>query len=588
MHAKNILLFLQSNFPILFIALIASLLFFFFKKWISKISDIAETFLENNHKGRIIIFTLLIFFLCWCYLFKPSYNFFFNRGTAGDNYYYLDLALNKGKPICSNHFSYPFLAFSVIRLLEAFNIINKNDPFYLEKAAALASLPTRIISFIGVIYVFFIFRYWGVTFLESIMASFFLSVSFWYWLWAIQPNAMGIALGIEPIAVYYAMRAINENSLKLIALSAIFISLLVFANISAFYLALGLATVVLWHFFHSRRINFSPIKLLTFMSIIMIMVLIFYFLARKGIEIHPSFKPEFKNTYNPFTIFYVTAAVDYCGNFSITSWRYLLKSFLDNIASVALSFTGILKAKNIIEQIEIISILASYFVLVAVIAKIVVGYREMKYKIPIFLLSFVSFLMFAGFLLRNTGTYYYAVNSVPNLLLFLFILFSIKKFPYKKIALIILTISLFLFNGFSSQKVLQFLKPSDYPVYKEMLLLHKLSRGRVVYYINYARYKDWVIFNYPVNWHWELRNYLNYYNPKYKVNFVDISHYKDIIIPIKGILDKTKDNRENFVILIDNKAKTLLEKDTRFAKLRYSIIYRGKDNFCIYKVENLI
>jgi hypothetical protein len=506
-------------------------LFFIFRGEICKLGAFFEDVVEKKKILRTVLIILLICFAFFAYLTKPIFYSVYACGVIGDSMAFAGMALEKNIYIFPKHISHPLFAQQIIRLLMKLRVILPQSENFKEDVFIWSSLPMRIFASIGLFIMFTLFRkILKFSFLTSFLASAFLGVSFVYWCWAIQPNALSIAIVFEIFTILCVLKAIRNNSWKWFLFLAIFTSLCIYVHIATVYFCIGIIFFVLL-FFIKQKIyykNFKLLNLLVYFLIIINFGLIFYL-----ISLHAFALCGQKIAFTDFDGF-LEILSDYCmfGRFKIPLPSQALIMLKENFITGVVNIFGIWLSVNLLEKLLITISIGCMIPLVFVFfIKIKSVWRIYRLELLCFFVLF--FVILTGFIIRNGGTHYYSVSLPVNISIFLLILFG--KTERKKLTqfsipvLIILIVCLFIFNGFSSKTVYGGRNVRDHIVYSIYDDLRKISNGKSLYFFEPLDLNYWLCSeaNFgPIS---------HYYNEKFSnIKWITNFSEKDIYMQLKS------------------------------------------------------
>lgn len=445
---------------------------------------------ETSRSFKISALSIAIIFLMVAYITKPMYYFPTNNGHLGDNYYHMGWALEDENYLKPHHILYPLIPGKLVSWSQKLGFLDKNDPFFYEKVYRLASLPVRLgICFAILIFGLYIFKITK-SIINALLAFFFLSTSYGFWVWGLQSSAIGLSmafslLGLVIGSIWYIKR--NKLILFLLGFCA---SLAVFIHISQFYFALGIFLSVILIISLERKGNWSSkIKeILPFLASAVPLAVLFYLI-----------EASLWNETNPIKIFYKVSEVDYLGGFNLSERSFM--SIVDlNVMNSIYQITNydlrefypfwkpeIIKVqKTILDNIFLLVHLASFL---AIFLFIFWNYKKLSSPVAkglIIFSSIISILFFLGFVLRPAGSY--AVAATPShLVLISSLLYSIKG-PQVQIprAIIIITfaISGIFYNTTSTANIYRGRGINEHPYYIESSnIINSLkSNEKAVYY----------------------------------------------------------------------------------------------------------
>lgn len=188
----------------------------------------------------------LFVFLCAMYFSRPVYYTPYVGGTLGDNYNYVQHAVEDPGYFTSQHMFFPTVPGKIFHGLKRAGFFSEDDPLYLEKAFAFFSLPIRLAALAGSVALFLLLGRAGLSPVQRVVSVFFLITTFGFWFWSLQSNAMGFLLSMQLAAFYATVRAVQTGRRPWFVAAALGASFCFYTHISSVYVVAAMAGVVLF------------------------------------------------------------------------------------------------------------------------------------------------------------------------------------------------------------------------------------------------------------------------------------------------------------------------------------------------------
>jgi len=328
---------------------------------------------------------------------------------------------------------------------------------------------------------FVVFLYFRSVWL-GFLAFFLMATSYGCWIWGIQANALGIMLPTQIMTSIFFLLWNKTGKLIYLALCGALVCIGVFIHISTVYFAIGVFAAVLITNFFLRKAS-RKVKLIhmgVFTGIVLLIAGYFFCLQTK-----------INQTSDPTELFHLLGNTTYRNSSFGHPLKTPLKSIKDNLVTGIMNVTNIWRPINRWESIPIFFQIAA---LVGLILTLLLGSKSkwrvlLKPEVMFFLLT--SMTIFSGYMLTQAGTHYYVIAAVPNLMLFIFLLYSIggpKKIQVtRQILMAVFCLATFVHSGFSHLNVFRGEDINDNDYYRESaILLNQLEPGEnATYYRSY-------------------------------------------------------------------------------------------------------
>jgi hypothetical protein len=474
-------------------AILAGVLLFSAKKKFSVFGII----LDNSISKKKIFSWMIVFitgiFILWGYVFKTAFYTPYNTGVQGDNFHYLSGILGSPHYYSPRHLIFPWIGGQFILFAEKIGILDPQSHLFRFKAMGIAAVAVRIFSIVGLIYLFRIFKLFNLSFAKRIFGVLFLATTFGYWLWSIQPNSLATALGLQCVALYYSIKMIKGKSKALFILSPLSVIMVLFAHISAISFVITLAVFLGVYIFIN---NYKNIKNLLFYmgcyaGTLLFAGVTFLYISAGYFNVRPNSLGSIKHYID------ILIGAQHYGSFEVLGVQELLKKLITNIGLTLLNFFGFWAPQNIFDYVLIFMILAlacALFLYISANFKKVFMRSDIQDRWIILMLLLTTIVPFIFFMLKTTTMHYYVIALVPNVVLFLFLIFKTDKLynsGFGTFLLFCFIPLLFLFNGFSSMNVLKGMDYSQSDCYKKFdALYHKYPKEKIYFYETYNEYKQ--------------------------------------------------------------------------------------------------
>lgn len=460
---------------------IAAFLIFFVLYYTLKNKAITIPFFETGKATKFI--TLLgILFLIFFYLIPVSYYFPYNNGVLGDNYVHLERALNQPGFIKHHHPLFPLISEKFLSVLISIKLLSINDPMFLEQAFYWSVFPISLgLSLSLILFSFILFKK-NLSNLIWACILVLMATSYGVWLWAIQSNAIGLAIATELVVVSLFMIWYKSKKLGWLSLLAFFVGLSVFVHNGLIYLAMGSFLSVIWVLFRDRANNKRVLVQVVFFSVILFIMAAFYYLLQAKIN----------NTYNLVQLFHTLSDSNYFGSFGSGEilgamegnfWagiNWLIGFYYTSAPSIwstenvkiSIPFAG--------EWFKAIQT-GAVFTLLMVIS-IDSFKRRLHPSKDLLIFGLInSVVFFAGFTMRQAGSHYYVLALIPNLILL--IAFIIGKKEKKSNLIYVIPIVIIIagnvyFNSFTELSIFKGRNIDDHPYYKINASILKITEGK--------------------------------------------------------------------------------------------------------------
>src|SRR5262249_11061337 len=141
------------------------------------------------------------------------------------------------------HIYFPLIPGYLLDWLTRWGVYSKNDPHYFEKAFAFYSLPSRLLAALGLWSFYRILRLHDKSRFEAMMGTAFLAVTFGFWFWPLQSNAVGFLIPYTTFALYVTVASLKSRRTLFIAFSALMTSLIFYVHVSSAFVVLGMGSV---------------------------------------------------------------------------------------------------------------------------------------------------------------------------------------------------------------------------------------------------------------------------------------------------------------------------------------------------------
>lgn len=472
--------FLVSHVPLVVAGLIAGVFIFiglgrFFKS--SLVSAGGTRFLENPKFLGWGGFFLAIFFL-WAFLLPKTYYFPFNNGVVGDDYRYIG-SIADGQPnfYQPHHLAFPWLAQKTIRIVEKVKFLSRTDPMYFEKVFSLSALPTKIIIICSLLFLGWGLLLVGFKPVDSLLAILFLGSTAGFLTWGHQVNALGLALAGQTIASTAFLIWNHRRTAGTLALLGFLLSFCMYSHIGTLYFVMAGYMVVTGMLVSERTIPAvrKLQSLLIFNAPIVVLGLIFFYLTAQS-----------AGSYDLKQIFHYMGSTHDAGEFSFRMGR-LPKAISDNIVGSIVNILGYWYPNTVGLWLYVIGFqIAVATALVISLARNLPQVLADSRKLLFFFLT--SLIIFLCFIPWRTGTHYYVVATVPNVLL-LAILFLAKSSSEadvlrRRTLVALLVVAMIGFTGFSTENVFKGSALNDRESYRiDQQIFTQLAPGeKAVYY----------------------------------------------------------------------------------------------------------
>lgn len=449
----------------------------------NKISSLGKIIEDNVAKNRIFQWAMIscaIIFICWGYILKSAFYTPYNSGAQGDNFYFIKGAMDHPNYGSGRHLIFPWIAGQLIFIAKKIGFLNPQNHLWQFYAFGLSSLPVRILSVVGLFYVYKLFKLLNLSFTKRILATLFLATTFGYWLWSIQPNALGIALGLECIALYYSVRMVKNKDRTSFFFAPLFILLTLYAHISAAYFisALCIITGVYVVLNLCKKAEKSFGNLIIYFSTLFLGGSFFLYTTLK------------KFALNIFQLkFYIDVMTNRINEYGQLQIKLsALRALVNNIGLALMNMFGLWGAQKVLDYILIFIILAIIcalftYILLNFIKIIAKRNSEDDWILSIFLSTFI--IPFVVFLFLKNGEHYYVITLVPTSIFFLYLIFKIDEFCKKELGTFLICClipALFLLNGFSTMNVLKGLDFRQAGEFKKFESLYRIYPNEKVYF----------------------------------------------------------------------------------------------------------
>ncbi len=404
-----------------------------------------NTLSDKNLFPNKLLFLLLIIFLCWGYLRSPA--FYSKRlwGMLGDNYIYMNIALETPAYYNPQHFVYPWVPGQIVKVMEKVGALRKSDPFFREKAYRLSTWPSRLLIPLSVLFLFWCLLRTGWPPRDACLSAFLMATAQGCWLWGIQGNALGVALAVEIACGSFFMLWQSRPHLWLTMLMGFSVAMGLFAHIATLYFAIGGYIAVL------MLIRKRWIDLVFFHVPLFILATAFY--AWTAMDVGTWYYQE---------IFWRLADKS-VGGFGRDEW---VLAFKNNAVNTLVNLSGFWAPQTIFD----FTLITLQIVLLTALATLVfVNWknteRDITFRREISFPLIVSTVIFVGFLFRSSGTQYFAVATASAVMVLCVVLFRLvnpKLKPMQDCLVLLFLLSRFLYSGFSSESVFVMSRLADY------------------------------------------------------------------------------------------------------------------------------
>ncbi len=496
---------------------------------------------------KTVFFLLAILFLFFGYLTKPVYYNPKTIGTIGDDYFQMSEAMKKQGNLQPQHIMKPYLIEKFIVFCEKLGILNENDPLYLEKAVKVASFPTRILTVIGLMAIFGLGFLFFDSFYIGLLFLFFLGTSFSIWAFGVMHNSIGSAIAMTMLTYYVGICFLRNSSSLKAFLFGMVTALCVFTHSTIGYFCIGIFFYIVYWLFSKNDIE-KKLKINYFLAFCVgasSVALFYYFVLA-----------NYFKTGNIFVLINYISDSGYKTNILSAA---SIKRFYSSIMQYSLNVFNVWQPKNFFESFLI------FLQISGLVSAFLITFKNLKntdFKKNInFLFLFIIpfFAIILGFLFLQYEYYHYLdVGTVPLILCLLFFLFMVNNEAKDKIkiilSLLIVVISFFIYNSFSSHNIFQFRDINSSPIYANYNFIYenlKISNNKQAVFLTYDDYQPYFYAymqayykkfeaverktDFPKN-KIDLDNYLDALLSNNKEIFVD----GEIVTDIENILDKDK------------------------------------------------
>lgn len=453
----------------------------------------SRRWLGNYSISRSIIWLFIIslgIYFVFAFIIPIVYYYPINNGVLGDNYLHLERFLNKPGYVKHHHPLFPLLPDLFVRLTLYFGILDLKDSFFLEKVFQISVLLISL-SMIGAISIFsrVLFKM-DIPVISWFLVTLFISLSFGVSLWGNQSNAIGLGISLELILASIFIVWYKKRSMLYTALLAASIGISVFFHNGLIYLATGsfIASEIVILTDQNMALKTRVKESLVLSSTLLLMAIAYYVL-----------QAEVNETYNFTQLFNIISDAKYFGDFQLTIntilgaiesnfWSGInwISGFYYNHKYPYWADNEVLVKTHWFHQwvkaAQIGGILSFYFYMLFEFF-----WLKKKPSRALFIFGLCnSIVFFIGFTLRQSGTHYYVLALIPNLMLMVaFVIGSTKssKLPYTFSMLIIILGTIY-FNLFTSFSVFEGADINEHPYYSESSQINTLSPTDSIYHLS--------------------------------------------------------------------------------------------------------
>lgn len=481
--------FLINNYIMIAFALFMGVLLFFTRKKLAIFGNIIE---ENISKEGIYYRVLLFMsaaFILWGYIFKTAFYSPYSTGVQGDNFNYLSCIIDNPSYYTARHVIFPWIGGQFIKIAKNIGILNPENRLFSFHAMTIASIPVHIFSIIGLVYLYKIFKVLQFSLAERVLGVLFLATTFGYWLWSIQPNSLGTALGLQCVALYYSIRMVKEENKALVFLAPFFIVMVIYAHIGAIFFAFTLNLFLGIYLLIYYRKNLWNI----FIYVLTLLVTGVFFL-----KLSYSFFDMSLNGFGSVKT-YIERLVEteQYGLVVVGTPQELFQRIANKIGVTVGNIFGLWVPQDAFDYIMIFMILATACALLLYIfssfKKIyIISYGRNRSVMLMLLLT--TIIPFIFFIFKTTiSTHYYIMALVPNIVLLLMLTFMADRFYKKRFGIFLLCLIIptsFLLNGFGSMNVLKGLDYRESEAYQKWdFLYQRYPSEKVFFFETYNEYE---------------------------------------------------------------------------------------------------
>lgn len=478
-------------------------LLFFARKRLDTAGLRVESYVEQNKRAQYLLYAVMLAFVAVAYLASPIYYTHYSSGVAGDSFIHPMDTLSDYFVSRPKHFFNPFLPQAILKFCLNQKLVNPQDYSFKEAVFLINSLPTRVFASVGLFFMFFIFKnIIRVGFFRSFLSFMFLGVSFVYWLWGVYNNSIGMALGLQIIAIFLTLKAIESAKAKYYCSAAFVTGLVAFTHVGSIYFcaasALFVAGYQIGGIFKGKKKHL--LNLGVYALTLGILGWIFCFLMCKTYRAHPLGAGA-----GFFKILNYLSDPNVGGSWAQTnSIGIFLNNIKENMITGATHIFGILVQLVWYEKIIVFFMFASITALFGSLAASLKNFSS-NLKKPFIYGLILAGVLLVGYTVRYPGMHYYSAAVVSNIYLFLLLLFADKENKSRlrgvaTFSLIILILCMFAYNGFSTKRVHWGKDLRSCSIYQKLDDLNKLSKGEDTYYLEYVEpFKDDSITNMRVH-----------------------------------------------------------------------------------------
>ena len=369
-----------------------------------------------------VLLGLVLIFAFWGYINQPVYYFPNNNGVLGDNYYHMTRALEQDNYLKHHHLLFPLVAEKFVKGITTLGFVSESNPHYLETVFKWSSFPIRALACLSLFFFSWIIFNIRKSAIDAFLVFCLIAMSYGFWIFGIQSNALGMALSLQLIVAGFYMLWWKKLNYRNTLILAVLSGTSVFMYNGLLYFALGTCLAFLLGILKVKtHLLKKTIHVAIYGTSVLMMAYWYYIVQMKVTE-----------STSLTQLFHALSDTNYFGGFTHPENGYF-NAMMANVFKAKYTIVEYLSVQqnaiympvnfsNHIGELDRFASNYATFILFGLGGSVFITlWRSLKNCLLPFLIigSATYFTTIIGFTLRNAGSHYFVLVAVPSVILFL-------------------------------------------------------------------------------------------------------------------------------------------------------------------------